>query len=154
MVEKERDKVKYNWFILGVSFGFVNIFDFRVELNWVLSANYIRYFSSLLYYCAFICCYSCIYVCACCVLEPSSRPHCSWCHIARDSSCSREPNYTLILVMCLQSSADQIQVPFTNSHLPGEECRWLSVNLNGCWKAFFQTEVCKHFLSRSSVSRH
>lgn len=79
----KRDKVKHNWLVLGVNFGSVNIFDFRVELNGVILANYIRYFSSLLYYCAFIYCYSWIYVCAHCVLEPSSRPHCSWCHIAR-----------------------------------------------------------------------
>lgn len=79
----KKDEVKYNWLVLGVNFGSVNIFDFRVELNWVILANYIRYFSSLLYYCAFIYCYCWIYVCAHCVLEPSSRPHCSWCHIAR-----------------------------------------------------------------------
>lgn len=49
----------------------------------------------------------------------------------KDSSCSRELNYALILVMCLQSSADEIKILFTNSHLLGEEYRRrLSVNVN------------------------
>lgn len=129
--KKKRDKVKYKWLILGVNFGSVIIFDFRVELNWVLLANYVRYLSSLLYYCTLIYCYSWTCVCTHCILEPSTDliVHGSYCQ--RDSSCSREPNYTLILVMCPQPSAHQIKVAFTNSHLLGEECRrWLSVNLN------------------------
>lgn len=50
--------------LLRENFGSMNAFDFRVELKWVFFANYIRYFSSLLYYCAFIYCYS-WYLCVC-----------------------------------------------------------------------------------------
>lgn len=62
---KERHSKMWWNIVLRENFGSMNAFGFRVELKWVFIANYIRYFSSLLYYCGFIYCYSwylCVYL--------------------------------------------------------------------------------------------
>lgn len=62
--EKKRQSKIWLNIVLRENFWSMNIFDFRIELKWVILANYIRCFSSLLYYCAFIYCYS-WYLCVC-----------------------------------------------------------------------------------------